>query len=762
MARSDRILAIDIGATSIKVGEFEYPTRDTRTLVNFAHREYEEELTESTRSVVVAGLLRQMVVENNFIARRALVCMSGQSAFTRFVKLPPFSEDEKRIRQIVEFEAKQNVPFNMNEVIWDYQLIASPDEEEMDVMFVVIKNEIVEQMTGAVQAVGLEPVLVDVAPAACYNAARANHVGDDECAMVLSIGGRSTNLLFVDRTRFFARTIPIAGHSITQQIAKEFGIGFAEAEELKRRHGFVALGGAYAEPESEVAAAVSKIIRNVMARLHGEINRSVSVYRAQQHGNRPTRLYLTGGSSTMTYCDHFFAEKLHLEVVYFNPFQVVGLGPSVDRQRLQEVAHMFSEVIGLGLRYRLPCPIEVTLVPETIRRQQALRRKKPFVFASLACLLVILLVAWFSFLNRGRLYAKAVKSVEDQRQRVESFANKIKSYNSETDQRKNQISAITDLLRQRCRWPNVYNELYRLKPDNLWLHSIQPVLNEMAPINASADAGSGMMGGPGGGGGGAFPGGGGGAFPGGRPGAMPGGMPGGDLPGGDGGGGGGGGGGGAFPGGGGGGGAFPGGLPGGMPGVGGVPGGDGMMGGPGGGMLGGGSGGIPTPTAVPIAGLIISGHGVILGTANAAEAINKAASELREKEGAASPVPTPAPAGAVADTEKTDKADAPADADKTAQAADAPADAATEADAEAPAEELTPEQRRAQAIERASQQATPELAFLELLKASDLFDPDGEFTGIVSYVAPQNIDNLSTFVIQIKFKEPFEVNLIGR
>jgi type IV pilus assembly protein PilM len=700
MARSDRILAIDIGATSIKVGEFEYPTRDTRTLVNFAHREYEEELTESTRSVVVAGLLRQMVVESGFSARRALVCMSGQSAFTRFVKLPPFSEDEKRIRQIVEFEAKQNVPFNMDEVIWDYQLIASPDEEEMDVMFVVIKNEIVEQMTGAVQAVGLEPLLVDVAPAACYNAARANHVGDDECAMVLSIGGRSTNLLFVDRTRFFARTIPIAGHSITQQIAKEFGIGFAEAEELKRRHGFVALGGAYAEPESEVAAAVSKIIRNVMARLHGEINRSISVYRAQQHGNRPTRLYLTGGSSTMTYCDHFFAEKLHLEVVYLNPFQVVGLGPAIDRQRLQEVAHMFSEVIGLGLRYRLPCPIEVTLVPDTIRRQQALRRKKPFVFASLACLLVILLVAWFTALNRAKLYARAFDGVQQQRQGVESFANKIKTYNSETDQRKNQINAIADLLRQRCRWPNIYNELYRLKPDNLWLHAIQPVLGEIKPVGAGAVPPSG------------------GGMPGGMPGsegmmmgAGGGGMPGGDM----------------------------------MSSGAGMPGAEGMMG-PGGSAP---VAAAPSATGVPIAGLIISGHGIILGTANATEAIKAAASGLREKDGTPTPpTPTPALPGAPVPG-------APAEANKPPQTTEAPAEAPAEA-------ELTPEQRRAQAVDRARRQATPELVFLELLKASELFDPDSQFTGIISYVPPQNIDNLSTFVIQIKFKEPFEVNQVGR
>ncbi|NLF16967.1 MAG: type IV pilus assembly protein PilM [Lentisphaerae bacterium] len=684
MARSERILAIDIGATSIKVGEFEYASQGPCTLVNFAHREYEEELTESTRSVVVAGLLRQMLVENSFQYRRALICMSGQAAFTRFVRLPPFAEDEKRIRQIVEFEAKQNVPFNMDEVVWDYQLIANPDDEEMDVMFVVIKNEIVEQMTGAAQAVGLEPLLVDVAPAACYNAARANHLGDDECVMVLNIGGRSTNLLFVDRSRFFARTIPIAGHSITQQIAKEFGIGFAEAEELKRRHGFVALGGAYAEPESEVAAAVSKIIRNVMARLHGEINRSISVYRAQQHGNRPVHLYLTGGSSTMTYCDHFFEEKLHMKVSYFNPFQVVALGPGVDRQRLQEVAHMFSEVIGLGLRYRLPCPIEVTLVPETIRRQQALRRKKPYVFATLACVLVMLMVAWFGYLNQSQVFSRALGRVKEQRHGVESYSAKIKSYNSETQRRQDQIASVTALLKERQRWPEIYNELYRLKPDGLWLHSIQPIIGEIKPIKRGT--------------------------PGGGMGGMPG-MGGADFPGMD------------------------------MPGMEMMPGMD-MMGPDG--MGGGGDQAAgPAYGAKPITGLVISGHAVILSTPDASQAIRRAASGLKEGEVAAAPAdPAAAPEN-------------PAD----------PAAAQNPADGDSGGEdtEETPEQRRAKAFERARQQATPELAFIELLKgASEKFDGDPEFTNIVSYSPPQNVDNLSTFVIQIKFREPFDYNHIGR
>lgn len=494
----DRVLAIDIGATSIKLCEFEYASSGEVRLALFAHREYEEELSESTRMGVVAGLLRQMLAEGGFTARKAMICMSGQSALTRFSRLPAMNYDRKQIKQLAEYEAIQNIPFAVNEVIWDYQLIASENAENIDVMSVVIKNEIVEQFTAAVQMVGCIPILVDVAPAACYNAVRANAIGDEECVVVLNIGGRSSNLIFAEGDHFFARTIPIAGHAITQQIAKEFGIGLPEAEELKRRHGFVALGGAYAEPESETAANVSKIIRNVMARLHGEIARSINVYRAQQKGSRPVKMYLTGGSSILSYCDVFFSEKLGIPVEYLNPFQVVTLLPSVDRNRLQEVAHMFSEAIGLGMRYASACPIELSLIPETIRRQQNFDKKKPyFVFSMLAGLMILGVVA-YGVNVRATIFEQAKRELEKLQVENKPTLGKIEEARNKARQKEEQYQAVSDLLLQQAKWPVILNEINRIKPNNLWLSSIKPIYGEVkafVPVSAADAVPGGMDGG---------------------------------------------------------------------------------------------------------------------------------------------------------------------------------------------------------------------------------------------------------------------------
>ena len=481
MAHVERVLALDIGASSLKAGEFEYSAAGI-TLVGFGLREYGEELSETNRDTLIGANLRQLIAEHGFSARKVLVSISGQSAFIRFVKLPPVSEEEKRIRQIVEFEAKQNVPFPMDEVIWDYQLIANPEADEMEVMFVVIKNDIVEQITHAMEAVGLSPVQVEIAPVAGFNAARMNHVGDEECAMVLNIGSRSSNLLFADRTRFFARTIPIAGNAITQQVAKEFNIGMAEAEEMKRRHGFVALGGAYEAPESEVAATVSKIVRSVMTRLHGEINRSISVYRAQQKGNRPVRLYLAGGSSTMGFTDRFFQEALNLEVSYLNPFQVISVGPRVDRQQLQAVAHMFSEVIGLGLRYRLQCPVEVSLMPKTLRRYQTFQQKKPYLAGAMACLMLVVLLGWMASLWREQKFSELQQQFEGTVRKLEGTLSSIQRDSRQTEDTQKRYDGVVALLAERQWLPEMLNDIQAMKPRDLWLTRLRPIYGDIKEV----------------------------------------------------------------------------------------------------------------------------------------------------------------------------------------------------------------------------------------------------------------------------------------
>src|SRR5207237_9992724 len=124
----------------------------------------------------------------------------------------------------------------------------------------------------------------------------------------------------------------------------------AAAESRKKRDGFVSLGGAYAEPSDANVARVSKIMRSTMTRLHAELMRSISHYRAQQEGGAPERVFLCGGSASTPYMREFFQEKLQLPVAYFNPLRNVAVADSAPMKEISRLAHLLGEVVGLALR----------------------------------------------------------------------------------------------------------------------------------------------------------------------------------------------------------------------------------------------------------------------------------------------------------------------------------------------------------------------------------------------------------------------------
>ena len=479
MAKQDRILAMDIGSDSLKMAEFS-KVGGVVTLEKFAFTEYN--ISENDGIENLASELMRLYSENNFSSKRVCLSVSGQSAFIRFVKLPPMGNDPEKVRKTVEFEAKQNVPFPMEDVIWDYQLIGSKDEVEMDSVFVVIKKEEIIKITSILEEVGLDVELIEISPTASYNSAIANEMGVEDCSMILNIGSRCSTLTFIDHGKFFVRTIPIGGQTITQQIAKEYNISFLDAEDMKRRHGFVALGGAYEEPDSEVAATVSKIVRNVMTRLHGEINRSINVYRSQQKGRRPVKLFLSGGSSVMAFTPRFFSEKLRMDVEYYNPFKAIRIGEGVDKEKLADIAHMFSDVIGLGIRWSATCPVEISLIPEEVKRQNELKAKVPYFYYSALTLLCCLGIVYGGMSYQSTREEGYIKESSKAIATTEGNATQIRKITKEIDSVKKEYKEINALLSERGQWTRVMNKLESILPENMWLVSVGPLQKEETKV----------------------------------------------------------------------------------------------------------------------------------------------------------------------------------------------------------------------------------------------------------------------------------------
>src|SRR6266404_9101567 len=322
MAKPARIISLNLGSQTIALAEFRAKAEGGLVLQNYRLREVLiDPAGEGIRHTQISTTLREMLAELQIRHEAVNYAVPGQSVFARFVKLP--AVEEEKIGKIIAFEAQQNVPFPIDEVVWDYQLVGGGADEQIQVVLVAIKSDLLDEMNSVVESTGLRTSIVDVAPMALYNAFRYNYSDLGGCSIVVDIGARTTNLLFIEPGKIFSRSIPIGGGSITAAIAREFGEPFATAESRKKRDGFVSLGGAYAEPTDPEVARVSKVVRSTMTRLHGELIRSISYYRGQQLGNPPERIFLCGGSAGMPYMREFFNEKLQVPIEFFNPLRNV-------------------------------------------------------------------------------------------------------------------------------------------------------------------------------------------------------------------------------------------------------------------------------------------------------------------------------------------------------------------------------------------------------------------------------------------------------
>lgn len=473
MAASNRILALDLGTQTVAIAEFQAEKDGGLVLLNYKTGELlGDPAVDSTRLAQARITVGELV--NGLGAKGAGVnyAVSAQSVFTRFVKLP--SVGEEQVEQIVGFEAQQNVPFPINEVVWDYQLVDQGNSSEVEVVLIAIKSDLLDEINGAVEGGGLKTSIVDVSPMAIYNAYRYNYSDVGDCSLIVDIGSRTTNLIFVEPRKVFSRSIPIGGTKITEAIAKDFNESFAEAEERKRTGAFVSLGGTYEDPDDPDLARVSKIIRNTMTRLHAEISRSISFYRSQQHGSAPARIYLCGGTVTLPYMREFFHEKLQLPVEFFNPLRNVTVGPNLNPEDIGHRAHTLGEMVGLALRSALSCPMELNLRPASVVSRQRTSEQVPYYVVAALCLWLILAGWWLYYDKASAATEELVGHLEPKVSTLQNWQTRIRGVDAAIKRQEEVAEPLLAAIKDRDSWTRIVDDIHsRLPNEFVWLTSFE-------------------------------------------------------------------------------------------------------------------------------------------------------------------------------------------------------------------------------------------------------------------------------------------------
>lgn len=476
MADAQATVALNIGSQRISMGVFE-PSKNGGLIL----KKYDsssilaDPAAEMARlpqiRVALSELAEKLKIGKSTKLRYAI---SGQSVFTRFIKLPPIEDDN--IDQLVAFEAQQHVPFPIDEVIWDWQLLES-DAGEKEVALVAIKGDALNDMNDIVMESGLGTAEVDASPMALYNALKYNYPELEETTLLIDIGAKTCNLIYLEGNRMFTRSVAVGGASITTAIAKEYGVSFSEAESQKCSNGMVALHTAHTSQLNEATAALATVIRNALGKLPAEIARTTNYFRSQHGGKAPKQVLLAGGGANLPHIADFFQEKLRLPVEFFNPLKRVSVGKGVDVDQVAAEAHLLGELVGLGLRGVNKAPLEIDLVPDVVSRERDVERRKPYLLAASAVLLVGLAAWAWSNMSSKNEAADKVKELQAKKDGLSTFAKPLRDLAKREATLDKLSKQLVNAQRARVLWVDIIDDIsHHFVSDTVWLVDFDPVV----------------------------------------------------------------------------------------------------------------------------------------------------------------------------------------------------------------------------------------------------------------------------------------------
>ncbi len=473
MAEKKSILTLNLGSQRVGMARFGISGKGGVLLKDYAFCEMAGDPTaDGTRRSSLTEAVKQLTAQFKAAESEVNYAVPGQFLIAKFVKLPPLAEDQ--VDKIVGFEAQQAVPFPLAETVWDYQLMGKSGGE-VEVGIVAIRSEHLSELHGAVEGARLEANLVDGAPVALYNAFRYNYPDAQGCSLLIDLGARTTNLIFIEGHRAFINSFQTGGASITQSIAREMGMDYDAAEGRKVTEGFVNLGGNYADHEDPEVDAMSKVIRNALLKVHGEITRRTNAYRSQQGGSAPSAVYLAGAGASLPYLKEVFEEKLRLPVEYFNPLRNVAVGPRVNPEQVGAEAHTLGELVGLALR-EMACPMELDLAPVSVKAAKDVGAKKPRLYLAAACLLAGLGSLWVYNNSATSAFARETAKYENEIEKFAKYDEQIKEQEKRQKVEEARADYYTGVINDRSFWVNMMNALNaQFADEKIWITQISMV-----------------------------------------------------------------------------------------------------------------------------------------------------------------------------------------------------------------------------------------------------------------------------------------------
>jgi type IV pilus assembly protein PilM len=399
---SPKHLIINCGASRITAASVSF-SADNLVLEKFVTESLQYDYSDEDAWMGAVGdALRSLNNQHNFSGKASFI-IPGNQVLTKTIRIPHV-EASKRA-QILAFEAQQNIPYPLHEVVWDSQVVGD-DGVETEVLFIACKSNTIDNFCAEVSQAGFSVKTINAATILDYNAIQFATPDQEEDVLLINIGARSTNLLFKNADGFFVRNIQLGGNSLTQNIADSLGKTFVQAEDIK--HKFFDGDLNYSEEDSGTKG-MSACADSFMRRMSQEITRSIVNYRRQKNGVAPKRILLSGRGSLLSGLSEQLSTSQKIPVELFDSLKNVALGGGNDSESSATLSLEISEIIGAAAQDKVADGAGVNLLPEAMQNSMEFAIKKPFLMIAAVC---FALAPWPAFIGYKQLSSEYITAAE--------------------------------------------------------------------------------------------------------------------------------------------------------------------------------------------------------------------------------------------------------------------------------------------------------------------------------------------------------------
>jgi type IV pilus assembly protein PilM len=447
MAKAKAAWGIEVGSAAIKAIRLERDGSDVR-VADFVVIPHPKVLT--TPDLNIEEMLRislgAFMTQKSLEGAAVLIGVPGNDSLSRFAKLPPIPK--KAVPQTVMFEAKQQIPFPLEEVEWDYHLFASDDSPELEVgIFAVLKEKIAQRLS-LYKELGLTPAAITLCPLAVYNCMVYDRDLDKpgrETIAFLDIGTRSSDLIVIADGHCWIRTFPIGGHHFTEAVATAFSVPYGKADRLKAE-----------AATHKYAKQLMHAMRPVFDDLLQEVQRSMGHFHSIRPEKPISRIVGLGSTFRIPGLRKFLSDQLGVDIRRQEEYEKIKVEGSAAADFSANAMNL-ATACGLALQGLGFSEIAVNLSPVDNMREQVWRTKsKWFVAAACISLVASALLFWRP---GGVVSAEVPATVMVVKREGESAKRQFEEAKTAADLGA-RANNMVFLLEDREVWPWIVNDVY--------------------------------------------------------------------------------------------------------------------------------------------------------------------------------------------------------------------------------------------------------------------------------------------------------------